>query len=360
MSMLPWRTYSLDAVKEIPIVQVCDRLGLPVTRRGKSYWCKLRDERTASAILHPENNTFYDFGTQDHGSNIDLVCSATGKSVSEAVRYLGDTFSLTPETPADARKRFQTMSRADYARIGLHADLATKNFTFPITRCMPDKLLDIELKYQMPMNQLRKQHPKTYERLIREKAVPYVESLRNLYYLDIWDHYCFLQSTGRTVLFYDSDRTHAYFASLTQQMEQAERSLYKAAQGTSIDLPEPKHYDPMRVISRFLTDRLSISVGSCTLKELSNMTKGRFSQLQLSHDAYFGAALDDILHAATLTKDHVLLSCKTQDLSLVKRRLYLQAEHTKAPALSHTIQAAALQKNTVKQTSKQPESSISR
>ena len=358
MAMQPWCSYSLYEVKDLPILEVCDLLAVPVTRRGKSYWCKLRDEHTPSAILHPENNTFYDFGSQDHGSNIDLVCLVTGKSFGDAVRFLGEAFSLQPETSADAMKRFQTMSRADYARIGLHADLATKNFTFPIARCAPDKLLDIELRYQMSMNTLRKTHPKTYERIIREKAIPYVDALRNLYYLDVWNHYCFLQSTGRTVFFYDSERTQAHFASLTQQLEQAERSLFKAGQGTDLNIPTPAHYDPMRVVSRMLTDRLSISIGNCTEEELTARASNRVSQLSLTPDVYFSASLDDIRHAASLTKDNIRITCLRQDLPLLQRRVDLQG--AKAPSLKSQILSAEQQKETPNHTTVQREPAISR
>ncbi len=323
MAVQSTQSYSLTEVKDISILDVCDRLGIQATRRGKNYWCKLRDERHPSVILHLDNNTFYDFGTQEHGSNIDLVCCVTGKSFGEAVRYLGESFGLIPESPEEAHKRFLTMSRTDYARIGLHADLATKNFTFPIETCDWDKLLKIEMRYQMPMNTLRKRHPKTYERILREKAIPSVDRLRNLYYLSIWNYYSLLQSTGRTFLFYDSERTQARFAGQTKQLEQAERSLFKAGQGTNLSIPEPAHYDPMRVISRFLTDRLSISIGSCSPDEFSAFAKEECSELTLPHDTYFAVDLDDFPHTAILTKDHVQLCCLEKDLPMITHKASL-------------------------------------
>lgn len=344
MAFAPWQSYSLDEVKDLSILDVCDQLGVFVERRGKNYWCKLRDENVPSTILHPENNTFYDFGTQQHGSNIDLACTVTGMSFHDAVRHLGEAFSLQPESQAERRLRFRTMSKADYTRIGLHWDLATKNFTFPTDRCDTGKLIDIELRYQMPMNALRKKHPKTYERIIREKAIPFVEKLRNLYYLEIWNHYSLLQSTGRTVFFYDSDRTRARFADLTHQLEQAERSLYKAGQGTGLVIPAPAQYDPMRVMGRFLTDRLSISIGTCTPEELMALSKDDLSMLQLSEDVYYDARLEDIPHAAVLTKDNITLSCRRQDLPLVKRRIYLHSAPTRSPDIDHTIHSAATRK----------------
>ena len=358
MAALHMQSYSLSEVKDISILDVCDQLGITVTRRGKSYWCKLRDERNASVILHPDTNTFYDFGTQDHGSNIDLVCFVTGKSFAEAVRYLGESFGLTPETQEEAHKRFLTMSRSDYARIGLHADLATKNFTFPIETCSLKKLVEIEMRYQMPMNTLRQEHPKTYERILREKAIPFVNRLRNWYYLSIWTHYSLLQCTGRTALFYDSERTQARFANLTKQLEQAERSLYKAGQGTSLSIPAPSHYDPMRVISRFLTDRLSISIGTCEPETFKVGGQDTCSELTVSHNAYFGTELEDIPHSAILTKDHVLLGCHRKDLAQIEDRIQLSS-HTR-PRLDDTIQTADVRRDVQTTAPKERETTLAR
>ena len=360
MAKNPWRSYSLNEVKDLSILAVCDQLGVFVARRGKHYWCKLRDERIPSTVLHPETNTFYDFGTQAHGSNIDLVCTVTGKPFDEAVRYLGETFSLQPETPADIRRRFRTMSRTDYARIGLHWDLATKNFTFPIGRCSPEKLVDIELRYQMPMNELRKRHPKTYERILRDKAIPYVDQLRNLYYLEIWNHYSLLQSLGRAFLFYDSERTQQHFSERTRQLEQAERSLYKAGQGTSLAIPEPVHYDPMRVISRFLTDRLSISIGPLTPQAFSDVVKDSHITFDVPSDNYFDAQLDDVPHTAELKKDHITITCRKQDLPHIRRLLSLDEPEKRNGALGQTIDAAEARKQEPKSTEIQWESAVTR
>lgn len=359
MTARPWQSYSLDEVKSIPILDVCTQLGINVEYRGRNAWCKLRDEHNPSTILHPESNTFFDFGTQEHGSNIDLVCYTTGKSFADAVRYLGESFALAPETSADARKRFRTMTRSDYARIGLHWDLATKNFIFPIDRCAPQKLLEIELRYQMSMNELRKQHPKTYARIIREKAIPYVSSLRNLYYLEVWNHYCFLNAAGRAFLFFDSERTAAHFSSLTQQLERAERSLYKAGQGTGLAIPEPKQYDPQRVVSRILTGRLSISIGPCTAEELSVRFAGPCVSFSLSYDRYVQADLKDIPHAASLTKDGIVISCRKQDLPLVRRRTEAPDISEEHPQLDQSIKSAEARKESPDQTLKSREPVLS-
>lgn len=322
MAISDYQTYSLADVKSISILDVCDRLGITVTRRGKHHWCKIRDESNPSTVLHTDHNTFYDFGTQQHGSNIDLVCVVTGKDFGAAVRYLGETFDLSPETSAEKRDRFRTMSQTDYARIGLHADLATKNFVYDVAHHPLEKLLDIERRYRMPMNTLRKEHPKTYTRIIREKAMPYVAQLREQYYLDVWNYYSLLQTFGRTFLFYDSERTHARFAAKTKALEQAERSLFKAGQGTGLPIPEPAHYDPLRVVSHILTDRLSISLGTSSKDDLQRDGGDPCTSFSISHDVYFASDLSMISHAAILSKDRITITCRTKDLPQLRQQLY--------------------------------------
>lgn len=310
-------TYNLTDVKDIPIVAVCDYLGIPVKKAGKNYWCRVRPEKDPSVILHTENNTFYDFGNQEHGSNIDLVCYATGKSFSQAAQALGEAFHLQPESREEMKQRFLHMSRMDYARIGLHADLSTKNFTFPTEHLSWDKLTSIEQRYQMSMNDLRKQHPKTYERIIREKAIPYVDQLRNQYYLNIWKYYNFLETFKRGYLFYDSDKTIARFKNDTENLERAEKALFKACHDTSLKASPGAQYDPMRVLSYMRQDRLNISLGNQSPEELVQLNHGDTAAIDISHDIFFHDKLTDYLskipHTATLTWDGVKLECSAKN-----------------------------------------------
>ena len=205
------KRYNLDAIKALPILDVCAHFGIDVEKRGRNYWCRLRPERTPSTILHTDSNTFYDFGTQEKGSSIDLVCKTQDLTAAQAIRALGAAFQLPEETSQQRHIREHIMRPIDYMRIGLYADLATKNFTFPVDSLPLSKLVKIQRKYCMSMNQLRKEHPKIYNRLLREKAIPYVEDLKNQYYRKVWSHYTLLEMTGNTYLFYDSERTYARF-----------------------------------------------------------------------------------------------------------------------------------------------------
>lgn len=306
-------SYSLTEVKDIPILDVCDYLGLSVEKKGKNYWCRVRPEKVPSVILHTGNNTFYDFGNGEHGSNIDLVSYATGKSFADAVQTLGNAFNLKPESLSDIKNRFRVMSNTDYARIGLYADLATKNFTFPVEHFSFEKLMEIELRYKMSMNELRKQHPKVYERVIKEKAIPYVDCLRNQYFLEIWKYYNFLETFKNTYLFYDSEKTVNRFKPQTEELEKAEKALYKACYNTSLKVSHNNKYDPLRIIAQMRSGLLNISLGDHTAEELKRLNPDKISPFKISHDAFFHKQLSDCLskfpHSATFSWEGVEILC---------------------------------------------------
>lgn len=65
--------YDLNRLKQIPITDVAQRLGVALERRHNGTWCKVRKESVPSTIIHTEKNTFYDFGTNTGGDVISFV-----------------------------------------------------------------------------------------------------------------------------------------------------------------------------------------------------------------------------------------------------------------------------------------------
>lgn len=343
------RLFNLSEIKDIPILEVCTFLGITTQKKGRNHWCKLRDERSASTILHTENNTFYDFGTQQGGSNIDLYCTMTGASISEAITELGNAFHLQPESYEERKKQFRTMSRSDYARIGLYYDLATKNFTFDIEHLSLDQLVAIERKYRMNMNELRKEHPGVYSRVIREKAVPYVTQLRNQYYLKAWNRYTLLRSAGCSYQFFRSDETLPRFEQQKRRLEQAEWSLHKACIDTDISLPWMATPDPIRVVSRILQGNLTISVGERSYEEMSRLShknKDKPVSLLLDQDAFFDFSYKDafgeIPYAAEMNATTVRLWILSRDIPLLKKTLGPRWADFKPESLSYLIESAQM------------------
>ena len=124
--------------------------------------------------------------------------------------------------------------------------------------------------------------------------------------------------------FYDSEKTHAHFASQRTELERAEHALKKAALGTDLKLPAPSISDPLRVISHFLDDKLVFSIGSHSREELYALfgkSAKSVAVQTVSHSAYLQASIDDIPHAALMTKDKVDVYCPTKEMEQVKEQM---------------------------------------
>lgn len=65
-----------------------DLLGKPDKSDGKRLWYKLRNERTASCCVYTDTNSFYDFGSGDGGSSIDLFMKLNDCDFKTAIRKL--------------------------------------------------------------------------------------------------------------------------------------------------------------------------------------------------------------------------------------------------------------------------------
>lgn len=302
--------YDLSELCAIPILDVCDYLGLDVEKHGKNYWCKVRPESKASVILHPETNYFYDFGNREHGNNIALVQYAKGGiDVGKAIRELAKAFDIKPsECWEDSFSK--PLNNWEYKKIGLYGDLASKNITFPISTASVEELLDLEFAYCLPMNELRTEEPESYRHIIETKAIPYVENKRDYFYMSVWNHYNFLQLMGNGAMFFDSQRTISKFDAETKDLEQAERALYKASLGTGLPVPEPRHYDPQRVLSHLLQGKLEFSLGSVKPEHVSEQARERncgICERTVSYDAYCAAGLDNHLHAAVFNQGKVTM-----------------------------------------------------
>ncbi len=335
------KLYNLDEIRSIPILDVCDFLGLKVERHGRNYWCKVRPENKASVILHTDTNYFYDFGNREHGNNIALVqYTCGGISTGEAIRKLGKAFNISPSIGADDLLA-KPLNSWEYKKIGLHGDLATKNLVFPVTTASIEELLDMSYGYSMTMNELQKRDPEAYRWIIRNKAIPYVENKREAYFLSVWNHYDFLRSFGRHIDFFDSDKTISKFESETKDLEQAERALFKACRGCDIEMKEPEHYDPLHVLSLLQQGRLLISIGPERCDEIiaaSNLKKEDVCESTMSYDEYCSYIFDNHPHSAVFEKEKVTITYPESDKQFFDQ-LYSFPEANR-PSLNFIISSA--------------------
>jgi len=130
--MIPTADFSLiQAIKEaLSIEQAVNRYlpGLTLRRRGRKLWgcCPFHSEKTPSFVIMPDSGQFKCFGCGMYGDSIDLVASALGLSLADAVKLLAEELGIA--SPEDFKTRREVQKRIDKARQNkLRADdFATK------------------------------------------------------------------------------------------------------------------------------------------------------------------------------------------------------------------------------------------
>lgn len=285
--------YDLTRIKEIPILEVCNVLGIETKDKGRGdYLCSIRpDDKSPSTYIHTtgsRKNTFYDFGGE-HGDIIKMVSLVKGITIGEAIQFLGETFHISPNNAE--RSDPNDLADYEYAKIGLYADLATKNFDFD-PNLTQDKLMSISMKYRMPLRQLRKKHPKIYEKLLWQRAIPFVQELRNMYYLSVWNDYKFAEALGIPDLFYTGSGK-AHLDETIVLLNKSEILLKRAIAGTTITPRDPQKYDPIEDYRKLASGELKPSLPNVSsfkeMQKASRVSKSALKTRDFSYEDYLDA-----------------------------------------------------------------------
>ena len=257
--------YNLEDIKAIPLEAILNDYGIDV-KKGKFA---LRDERTPSAKIYPETNTWADFGGGDArgGTTVNLVMQKEGLSWEEAVQALGARYNV-PTSENDRGENRKALTNAQYSKIGLVGTPAYRNsvkleYADVLTQPQIDEIIR---KYDMPMNQLFSEDKAKYEEILRNEALPYLKDSQQSYYrqLDILD------ATNREL---DANATERYLAEICAKSaydihSEAYNIFERAAQGTDLK------------VTRFKPDfdrdlagigNISIEIGDFSYSDLKSM-----------------------------------------------------------------------------------------
>lgn len=359
--------YDIDQIKEIPIVDVCESLGIEVVSRGSNLKCKLRDERTPSTVLYTNNgrNEYHDFGTGEHGDVIQLVSSVLKVDRGEAISILGERFSLEPLNKTSHQDMYD-LTAVEYIKIGIHGDLATKNFVFDVENTSTEAIANISQKYAMPMNELRKKHPKTYERVLRQKAIPFVNEMRNSYYLDVYSEYKFCEQYGCPELFYKTEDSIKKLDRTIKELKTAERILKRAVKGTSIKLHTVEEYEPLTDLAAFKEGKIKPKLNNVSYYGMNYKAKTLNTSVKYfvidSLAKYYSISgkLEPFYHSAYLTKDSKIVVGYLESDKEKIHPIFESTKEKKAPKkkeLNQIIeQANETRKRSVSQKEKEPQS----
>lgn len=331
--------YDISAIKQIPILSAAEQLGISVEKRGRSFWCKVRDEANSSVILHPDKNFFYDFGNQEHGDVIRYVQYVKGISAGAAIRYLGKAFGLKPcMTHQELMNR--PLTDWEYEKIGLHGDMTSKNLVFPIETATMDELCELSSYYRKPLKTLCREDPQVYRELIENKAVPYVENLRNCYYLSILNDFQLTYAMGdNSIQLYRSQALEERFQSDTQSLNRVERILSRAYRTAGLEPQEPSQHDPVTALRKILHGEITISLGTADKQALSVLSAKlacSVEQTTIPPHTYFDDRLSNFLYNAEYKAGVITVQYLSADEEVIKPILQ-ELQQSPAPSLRKPI-----------------------
>lgn len=331
--------YNLEDLNSISILDVCNRFGVPVERRGgSSYFCKLRSERTASCKLYLNNSdghdSFYDFGSSVGGNVIKFVSECLNCDFQTAIEELANAFNIEPVNNTDYFNR-NDLTDLEWQKIGVYGDLATKNFDFDLDKFSLESTQMYAEKYSMSVNQLRKEYPYKYAvDIIKKRAIPHVYSLRNKYYFHL---YCCLSLqksfTGHFDINNVPHKDLEECKTLHKELTQAEALLKKALRGTDIAYSF-KEYNILEDLKKIYYGEIAFEVGENSYAEVKRESQRYGTDLRYrSVDADEYLALTDydinsVMHAAFLKNDKVNLVFLPDQSDLIDKCIGLYQKDT--------------------------------
>lgn len=286
--------YDPEKLQSIPIAEVAQAYGVELKQVGSDYWCKLRDEKTASCKLYTKTNSFCDFGNANYGGDtIELTrflhsCS----SRYDAMQILANTFGIAPENQQGYMPdRFP--SNRQLAKIGIQGDRAPKNFDFHIELYGLEAAKQLSDKYAMTVEELSKRYPDVYHQMLRARAVPYVHALRQLYLAELRSLYDWSVMFGTN--FQTDSKMFDNARELLHDAQTGEHILHSAIRDFKKVSFRENHYDLVKDYTAITNGNMSVelindeSIGYRDLKSLlraenhpmgyTNLPKAQFDAL---------------------------------------------------------------------------------
>lgn len=175
--------YNLDKIKEIPLEDVCNRLGIHTSSKGKKLWCDIRGEKTPSCCINLDKNFWYDFGTSTGGDVIKFVSEVEKINAKESIYKLADMFGIESENNIENKlKQKIYISNSDYRKIGIDPSRATLNLDINLEKQSIDEVIRLEKAFAKSMNELANSNEDLFLDVLNKKSIPIVyNNIKNYY-----------------------------------------------------------------------------------------------------------------------------------------------------------------------------------
>lgn len=175
--------YNLDKIKEIPLEDVCNRLGVNTSSKGKKLWCNIRGEKTPSCCINIDKNYWYDFGIATGGDVIKFISEVEKINTKEAIYKLADMFGIDPENNIPNKNKFNLyISNSDYRKIGIEPTRATLNLDINLEKQSLDEVIKLEKAFSKSMNELANSNEELFLEVLNKKSIPIIyNNIKNYY-----------------------------------------------------------------------------------------------------------------------------------------------------------------------------------
>ena len=175
--------YNLDKIKEIPLEDVCNRLGIHTSSKGKKLWCDIRGEKTPSCCINTDKNYWYDFGSSTGGDVIKFVSEVEKIDAKEAIYKLADMFGIEPENSIENQNKHNFyISNSDYRKIGIEPTRATLNLDINLDKQSIEEVTRLEKAFSKSMNELANSNEDLFLDVLNKKSIPIIyNNIKNYY-----------------------------------------------------------------------------------------------------------------------------------------------------------------------------------
>lgn len=346
--------YDLEQIRSIPIEDVCAAFGVDIYRKGRSKTCRLRVEKTPSVHLYTNNSngqdSFYDFGGNYGGDVICFVSHVLGSDWQTALEQLASTFGIEPVNNSEYQTRNE-LTNYQYEKIGIQGDLATKNLDFDLERYSFESAQKFADKYNMSVNELRSQYPDFYARkILMNRALPFVTNLRNNYYTALYNHYSLAKSLHVSDPAKLSESFIERFDKLKNELSNAEKLLYRASKGTSLeDRISVRAYNVEEDYRALINGEIAFQIGSVSYNDIKQEAFKREEVVHYraisvkDYESLQANLLNEIPHAAFLKGDRVNLAFLPEQSLAIEKALETLQEPRK---LTELVTASAVPEKT--------------
>lgn len=324
----------IDKLKQIPLTDILQNIyNIELHQRGDKYYCKIRDEKTSSCHIYP-NNTFYDFGSGVGGDAINLVEALDGCDRKTAMEKLSQLYNINRGKVQRDRK---ILLDYEWKKLGIVPDMVSKNLNINIIEhegqwkrsadinLNPENTEQIKLfqsKYQVPVSEFRKADSAGYHNFLREKIYFPLIDEKDQYLSQLYNQYRLMCELVDKKTAFSITVTDPETVMKAAEIEAKFPLLQNAVDDISLLKVPTIHLNPQQDLQNILDGTAKFKVSKLPYFELCKYAKilgELLCTVTVSYDAYLdvhtpnNSELRGIPHYSFYQNEQCKLYCMAKD-----------------------------------------------